>query len=86
MTVKPKLVPAVPLAGAVMRRRAAAAPLTVIVPELQWIVPVTVSVKGMVWLPAVFNVAENVPAPFVNGPSEGKAAVPSLLVKCTVPA
>ena len=40
----------------------------------------------MVWFPAVFKVAANVPTPFVRFELAGKTAWPSLLVKCAVPA
>ncbi len=46
---------------------------------------VTVSVAVMVWSPAVFKVAENVPLPLVSLEFAGNTAVPSVLVKCTVP-
>jgi hypothetical protein len=48
--------------------------------------PVTVSVAVIDWLPTVFSVAENVPAPLANVELAGKIAAPSLLVKWTVPA
>ena len=46
---------------------------------------VTVSVAVSVWLPVVFKVAENVPAPLVKVAFAGSTACPSLLVKCAVP-
>jgi len=58
---------------------------TVIVFEIPVIVLVRVSVAVMVWLPAVFNVAENVPLPFVSVVFGGKVALASVEVKCTVP-
>jgi hypothetical protein len=39
------------------------------------------SVALMVWLPAVFKVAENVPVPFVSTASAGSEAAASVLVK-----
>ena len=47
---------------------------------------VTVSVAVRDCVPAVFKVALNVPVPFVKGELPGKAAWPSLLLKCIVPA
>ena len=47
-------------------------------------VPVSVAVS--VWLPPLPNVAEKVPAPFTSVVLAGRTALPSLLVKCTVPA
>jgi hypothetical protein len=44
-----------------------------------------VSAAVMVCLPVVFSVAENVPAPLLSALSAGRTAVPSLLVKCTLP-
>jgi hypothetical protein len=64
----------------------AAAALTAIVLDVPAIDAVTISVAVTVWLPAVFKVAENVPAPLVNTEFAGNTAAPSLLVKCTVPA
>ena len=54
-------------------------------PEVPVMVAFTVSVALMVLLPTVFNVALNVPVPFVSVESTGKVALPSVLVKCTVP-
>ena len=45
-----------------------------------------VSVPVMLWLPAVFSVALNVPPPLVSVEFAGNVATPSELVKCTVPA
>ena len=47
---------------------------------------VAVSVAVMVCVPAVLNVAENVPTPFVSVELAGSVARPSPLVKWTVPA
>jgi hypothetical protein len=60
--------------------------LTTIAPEVPVIDEVTVSVAVMVWLPAIFSVAENVPVPFVSVVFAGSTAWLSVLVKCTVPA
>lgn len=54
--------------------------------EVPVIAGVTVSVAVMVWFPAVFKVAENVPTPLVSVESTGNTANASLLVKCAVPA
>ena len=48
--------------------------LTLIAFEVPVVVAVTVSVALMVWLPAVFSVAENVPDPLVNVEFAGKVA------------
>ncbi len=45
----------------------------------------TVSVAIIVWAPAVFRVALNVPVPALRGASGGSLASGSELVKCTVP-
>ena len=71
--------------GAVTLKWVAAAGLTVIVPDVPVIEEVTVSVAVIVWVPAVFSVTENVPAPLVSVELAGNVATPSLLVKCTVP-
>ena len=63
----------------------AAAGLTVTAPLLPVAKLLAVSVAVIVWLPAVFNVALNVPTPPVNVALAGRAAAASLLVKCTVP-
>jgi hypothetical protein len=47
---------------------------------------VTVSAALIVWLPEVFNVAENDPVPLVSFESGGSVALASVLEKCTVPA
>ena len=59
--------------------------LTVIELKVKVRETVTVSVAVIVWLPAVFNVTEKFPVPFVNCASFGKFAWISELVKCTVP-
>ena len=64
-----------------------AAPGITVIPDcVPVIVAVTVSVAVIVWLPAVFSVAEKVPVPLVSVEFAGSVAEPSLLVKCTVPA
>ena len=45
----------------------------------------SVSVAVTVWVPAVLSVTEKTPAPLVSVVSPGKAALPSVLVKWTVP-
>jgi hypothetical protein len=59
--------------------------VTVIVLDVPVMELVRVSVAAIVWPPAVFSVAENVPAPFVSVEFAGRTAEPSLLVKRTVP-
>jgi hypothetical protein len=46
---------------------------------------VAVSVAVIVCAPAVFNVAEKFPTPFVSVELAGSTAWPSVLVKCAVP-
>jgi hypothetical protein len=58
---------------------------TVIGSESPVMLGVTVSVAVIVWEPTEFNVAENVPVPFMSMPYGGKEAAGSLLVNCTVP-
>ena len=76
-----KAVPAVADAGAETEKWVAAAALTLIVFDVPVIEDDTVSVPVMVWLPAVFSVAENVPTPLVKVAFAGNTAAPSLLVK-----
>jgi hypothetical protein len=64
---------------------ATAEALTLIELDMPVIDAVAVSLAVTVWLPAVFNVTENVPVPFVSFESAGNAAWLSVLVKCTVP-
>jgi hypothetical protein len=71
---------------AVTANLVAAAGFTVIEPDMPVMEDVVVSVAVMVWLGAVFSVAENVPTPLVKVESAGNTAKPSPLVKCTVPA
>ena len=85
VTVKVKAVPAVALLGApTLKCVAAAAPtrIALLVPVMEL---VTVSVAVMVWLPAVRKVALKLAVPLVKVLLAGKVALPSLLVKCTVP-
>ena len=64
----------------------AAAALTVIVPLVPVMELVTVSVAVIVWLPAVFSVALNVPVPLVKrGVGRQDAAWRRCCVKWTVP-
>jgi hypothetical protein len=86
VTVMLKAVPAVWGDDAVTTNLVAAAAFTVTVPDVPEMDGVVVSVEVMVWFPAVFSVAENVPTPLVNVESAGNVAAPSLVVKCTVPA
>ena len=57
---------------------------TVMLPEVP-VIAETVSVAVMVWGPLVFSVAWKLPVPFVRPEFPGSAAVPSELVKWTVP-
>ena len=84
-TVTEKAVPAVAVTGAVTVKCVAAAGLTVMAFVVPVIELVAVSVAVMVWLPAVFSVAEKVPVPAVSVLLAGSEAAASLLVKCTVP-
>jgi hypothetical protein len=70
---------------AVITVSANVAALTVIVPEVPAIDAVAVSVVVIVCAPTVCNTAGNVPTPFSSAEFDGSTAVPSLLVKCTVP-
>jgi hypothetical protein len=54
---------------------------TVIALEVPLIEGLTVSVAVIVWAPAVFNVAEKFPTPFVSVEFAGSTAWPSVLVK-----
>ena len=75
--------PAVALDGALTVKCVAAAALTVIAFEVP-AYPVEISTALMVCVPAVFNVAENVPDP-VRAASVGSTACGSLLLKWIVP-
>ena len=78
--------PAVAEAGAARLKWVAfAAPILMelLVPVIDM---VTVSVAVIVWLPAVFNVALKLPTPLLNVLLAGRTALPSVLVKWTVPA
>jgi hypothetical protein len=59
--------------------------LTLIELEVPVIEGVAASVAEIVCAPAVFNVAEKFPTPFVSVELAGSTAWPSLLVKCAVP-
>ena len=83
--MKLKAVPAAVLTGAVTLKCVPADAVTLVGLDALVIEPLTVSVAMMVCEPAVFNVALNVPKPFVNVAFAGNTAWPSLLVKCTVP-
>jgi len=86
VTVKLNAVPAVADAGAVTTNAVADPAETVIFPEMPAIEPFTVSVPVMVETPAVFNVALNVPVPFVNAELGGSTACASVLLNFTVSA
>ena len=59
--------------------------VTRIAPDVPVIPEVTVSVAVTVWLPVVFKVTAKFPVPLVRVVFAGSVAVPSVLVKCTVP-
>jgi len=84
VTVKLKLAAILTGKGTVTAKREAAF-TTVIGLETPVIVVLAVSVAVMVWLPASFSVAVNVPAPPVSVELAGKTAWLSVLVKRTVP-
>ena len=75
----------VAVGGTFQTKLLAAAALTATRPLVPLMELVTVSVAVMVRLPAVFSVAENVPAPLVSVLSAGSTACASPLVKCTIP-
>jgi hypothetical protein len=79
-------VPAIAVGGALTKKWIeGSASKTMIGSEEPAIPGATVSVAVIVWEPTEFNVAENVPVPFMSVPSGGRNAAGSLLVKCTVP-
>jgi hypothetical protein len=53
--------------------------------EVPVIEAAAVSVPVMVWLPALFSVAEKVAVPFLSAELAGSTAWASVLVKCTLP-
>ena len=87
VTVKPTLLPAIALAGAVTAKCVAVVALTVIVVLAPVIDPLIRSVAVSAWPPAVVKVALNVPTPLVSGLAAGSnvEAPWSLLVNDTVP-
>jgi hypothetical protein len=85
VTVNVKATPAVTNEGGDTEKWVAAAGLTVMVPEIPVIEAVAVSAAAIVWFPALFNFAVNMPVPLVRVASAGNIAAGSLLVKCTVP-
>lgn len=86
VTVQLNALPTVSGEAADTMKCVAAPGFTTIVPEVPTIEAVTVSVAVMAWLPGIFRVAENVPAPLVKAEFAGSVAAASLLVKCIVPA
>jgi len=86
VTVKLNDVPAVSFAGAMIEKRGMGAALTSIEAEVPVIDAATVSVAVIVWPPAVFIVAENVPIPFTSVELGGvRTAWKSVLVTPAVP-
>ena len=63
-----------PVAGAPEVIASGPAAVTLIEPEVPVIEAVIVSVAVMVWLPALFSVAEKVPIPFVSIELAGSTA------------
>jgi hypothetical protein len=86
VTVKLNAVPAVALLGAATLNCVALAAETLMAPETPVTPAALASVPVIVWLPAVFSVALNVPTPFVSVLFAGKTACASVLVKWTEPA
>lgn len=86
VTVKLNAVPAVADVGALTTSAVAGPAETVIFPDTPAIELVTVSVAVMVRVPAVFNVALNVPVPFVSAELAGSTACASVLLNLTAPA
>ena len=85
VTVRLNALPAVALAGALTVKWVAAAALTAMLLLVPVMLLVTVSVAVTVWLAAVFKVALKVPAPLLRVLLAGREALPSLLVKWSVP-
>jgi hypothetical protein len=79
------LTPTVPAGGGPEVIVSTSIALTLIEFEVPVIEGVSVSVALMVWLPAVFSVAEKFAVPFASAELAGSAAWPSVLVKFTVP-
>ena len=71
--------------AAATTRRVADPAVTAMAPDVPDIEVVTASAVVMVWLPAVFSVAVNVPVPLVRTALPGKTAAVSLELKCTAP-
>ena len=80
-----KALPAVAVAGAETVKCVAGAVDTTMLAEVPVIADVTESVAVTVWLPAVFRVTEKVPTPLVSVEFAGRVALPSVVVKWTVP-
>ena len=78
--------PAIVDGGAATDKCVAAAGLTVIDALVPLIDPVTVSVAVIVRGPAVRSVTENVLLPLMSVESPGSVGLPSVDVKCTIPA
>ena len=85
ITVKLKAEPAIAVAGAEIVKCVAGPALTAMLDEVPVMEPVTESVAEIVWPPAVFSVAGNVPVPLVKVADVGSTANPSLLANCTTP-
>jgi len=86
VTVILNAMPGIAVTGAETVKWVAGVAATVTVPEVPLIEPVTVSVAVTVWPPAVCRVAKKVPVPATNVELAGRVALPSVEVKCTVPA
>src|SRR5207247_7554508 len=80
-----KALPAVAEAAAFTRKCVAAVWLSSIVLLVPVIEVLAVSVAVMVWLPVLLSVALKLPVPLLRVLLAGNTALPSVLVKCTVP-
>src|SRR6266849_10715536 len=80
-----KAEPAVALAGALIPKCAAGCALTKIVLLVPVMEALAVSVPVMVWLPVLLSVALKLPVPLLRVLLAGNTALPSVLVKWTVP-
>jgi len=86
VTVMLRGTPAVPVPGALTEKWVVALVATATALDMPVMVPVTVSVAVMVWVPGVCKVTESVAVPAVSVVLAGRVALPSVEVKCTVPA
>lgn len=80
-----KALPAEAVAGAVTTKCVPDAALTAMFGDVPVMDAVAVSVAVIVCAPSTLKVAEKVPTPPVSVASAGRVALPSVLVKWTVP-